>query len=167
MIKDLEALVSRLHRSRSHVYNSIAGLSEAQLVQPLPGGEWSLHDTLAHLAANEELMTDLAYGIATGESTTLGEDFDNDKYNAESVAQRRNKSTNEVLDEMHNSRERLETLLEKVTPDQLTRHGEHPLQGWLTLKEFLVVMLAHEVTHGREIEAQVRRIKQESKNASS
>ena len=112
-------------------------------------------------------MTDLAYGIATGESTTLGEDFDNDKYNAESVAQRRNKSTNEVLDEMHNSREHLETLLEKVTPDQLTRHGEHPLQGWLTLKEFLVVMLAHEVTHGREIEAQVRRIKQESKNTSS
>lgn len=163
MIKDLEALASRLERSRSHIYNSIAGLSEAQLQEPSPGGNWSIHDSLAHLAANEELMTDLAYGIATGESTTLGEDFDNDRYNAESVAQRHDQVTSQILDEMHDSRERLETLLDKVTPDQLTRRGEHPLQGWLNLKEFLVVMLAHEVTHGREIEEQMRRIKAENK----
>ena len=167
MIKELEPIAGALVTSYQQLLRAIEGLSEQELRVPFPGRDWSSHDTLAHLAANEELMTDLAYGIATGESTTLGEDFDNDKYNAESVAQRRNKSTNEVLDEMHNSREHLETLLEKVTPDQLTRHGEHPLQGWLTLKEFLVVMLAHEVTHGREIEAQVRRIKQESKNTSS
>lgn len=163
MIKDLEALASRLERSRSHIYNCIAGLSEAQLQEPSPGGNWSIHDSLAHLAANEELMTDLAYGIATGESTSMGEDFDNDRYNAESVAQRRDKVTGQILDELHDSRERLETLLDKVTPDQLTRRGEHPLQGWLNLKEFLVVMLAHEVTHGREIEEQVRRIKAENK----
>jgi uncharacterized protein (TIGR03083 family) len=163
MIKDLEALASRLERSRSHIYNIIAGLSEAQLSEPSPGGNWSIHDMLAHLAANEELMTDLAYGIATGESTSMGEDFDNDRYNAESVAQRREKATSEILDELHDSRERLETLLDKVTPDQLTRRGEHPLQGWLNLKEFLVVMLAHEVTHGREMEEQTRRIKAENK----
>ena len=163
MIKDLEALASRLERSRSHIYNCIAGLSEAQLQEPSPGGNWSIHDSLAHLAANEELMTDLAYGIATGESTSMGEDFDNDRYNAESVAQLREKTTSQILDEMHDSRERLGTLLDKVTPDQLTRRGEHPLQGWLNLKEFLVVMLAHEVTHGREIEEQVRRIKADSK----
>lgn len=163
MIKDLEALVSRLKRSRLQLYGSIANLNEAQMNVPIPGGEWSIKDHLAHLAANEALMTELAECIATGQSTRLGADFDNDKFNAESVAARRGKSTNEIMDELAASREKLNAFLESVTPEQLSKRGEHPLAGWLTIKEFLVVINAHELTHAREIEDHARRLRMPSK----
>ncbi len=159
MIKELEAIVSRLKRSRLQLYSSIAGLTDAQLTQPLPGGEWSIKDTLAHLAANEVLMTELAECIATGGGTSLDAGFDNDKFNAESIAIRRGKTANEILDELARSREKLDKFLESVKPAQLTIKGQHPLQGWLTIKEFLVVMHAHEATHAREIEEQARQLR--------
>ena len=56
MIKDLEALASRLKRSRLQLFNNTAGLSDAQLAVPIPGGEWSIKDNLAHLAANADFQ---------------------------------------------------------------------------------------------------------------
>ena len=158
MIKELQPIADQLAASRTQLFHAIEGLSDELLRVPFPGREWSIKDTLAHLAANEALMTELAEGIARGKSTHLPKDFDNDRFNAESVAARRDRSVRQVLEELVRSRQRLFKFLGDVKSDQLLRRGTHPLQGELTLREFLVVMYAHGVTHTREIEEQVRRL---------
>lgn len=158
MIKELQAIAGALKESRAQLWRSIAGLTLEQSRIPFPRGEWSIHDALAHLAANEGLMTGLAHSIATGEQGTLLADFDNDRFNAESVTARRGKTMDDLFDELGESRARLFDVLEAVTPDQLEHRGTHPLQGDLTLKELLVVMHAHETTHAREIAEHARRV---------
>jgi hypothetical protein len=157
VIKLLQAIAEQLASSYEQLLRAIDGVSEDVLRVPYPGRDWSIKDTLAHLAANEALMTELAEGIATGTKPQLPDDFDNERFNAESVAARRNKSTREVLEELDRTQHELFEFLSQVKPDQLRRRGTHPLQGELNLREFLAVMYAHRVTHTREIVEQVRR----------
>jgi uncharacterized damage-inducible protein DinB len=165
MIKELQPIADQLAASRTQLFHAIEGLSDELLRVPFPGRDWSIKDTLAHLAANEALMTELAEGIATGKHTHLPNDFDNERFNAESVAARRDHSVRQVLEELVRSRQRLFKFLGDVKSNQLLRRGTHPLQGELTLREFLVVMYAHGVTHTREIEEQVRRLKAKEMNS--
>ncbi len=159
MIKELQPIADQLGASRSQLLRVVERLSDEALRAPFPGRDWSIKDTLAHLAANEALMTELAEGIATGKRTHLPSNFDNDRFNAESVAARRDLSVRQILDELARSRRKLFEFLGHVKSSELLRRGTHPLQGELTLREFLAVMYAHGVTHTREIEEQARRLK--------
>ena len=159
MIKELEPIAGALATSYQQLLRAIEGLSEQELRVPFPGRDWSSHDTLAHLAANEALMIDLAEDIVRGARSNLPADFDNDRFNAESVAARRDKPTAEIRQEIDRNQQELFELLSRAEPAQLERRGTHPLQGELTLREFLPVMYSHRVTHTRDIVEQAQRMK--------
>jgi len=158
MIKELEPIADALAASHQQLLRAIHGLSEDELRVPFPGRDWSIHDTLAHLAANEALMTDLADAMTKGRRMNLPDDFDNDRFNAESVAARRDKPTPEIRQEIDRNQQELFRFLSQVEPEQLQRRGTHPLQGELTLREFLPVIYSHRVMHTRDIVEQTRRI---------
>jgi hypothetical protein len=104
-------------------------------------------------------MTDLLRCIATGAPSPLPADFDPQAYDREGVEKSRNKTFAEVWHDLDASGEQLFALLESLMPEQLERRGEHPLQGMLTVKEFLVIMYSHEITHVRGIMRQARRLR--------
>ena len=160
-IKDLQPIADALATSHQQLLRAIDGLSEQELRVPFPGRDWSIHDTLAHLAANEALMKHLAEDIVRGTPTNLPHDFDNDRFNAESVAARRNEPTQEIRQEIDHNQQGLLEFLSQVEPAQLERRGTHPLQGELTLREFLPVIYSHRVMHTRDIVEQVRRMRRE------
>ena len=160
MIKELELIADALATSHQQLVHAVDGLSEQDLREPFPGRDWSIHDTLAHLAANEALMTKLAEDITTGKRTNLPDDFDNDRFNAESVAARQDQSTPEIRQEIDRNQQGLFQYLGRVNPEQLERRGAHPLQGELTLREFLTVIYSHRVSHTRDIVEQRRRLQQ-------
>ena len=157
MIKELGPIADALVTSHKQLLRAIDDVSEQELRVPYPGRDWSIHDTLAHLAANEALMTELAEAMTKGERTDLPDDFDNDRFNAESVAARRDKPTPEIRQEIDRNQQALFRFLNQVEPEQLQRRGTHPLQGELTLREFLPVMYSHRVMHTRDIVEQTRR----------
>lgn len=161
MLKELEPLVSQFSRTRENLYNAVQGLALPQLDECLPGRTWSIKDTFVHIATNEMLMTRLLEGIATGTTTTLPPDFDNQRFNDEQVALARDKSVQELRKELDESFKQLIGVLGAITPDQLERRGTHPAAGETNVKEFLVAMYAHEEVHGRDVIQQARALRKQ------
>lgn len=159
MLKELEPLVSQYARSRDVLFKSIAGLTDAQLDECIPGRDWSIKDTLIHIAANEAIMTKLLADIAHGGPSSLSEDFDNQKYNDETVAAGRTKSIAQIQADLDASYRSLIAVLETITLEELTYMGTHPAAGHTTVKEFFLAMYAHHEMHCRDVVEQARRLK--------
>ena len=98
----------------------------------------------------------MAQGMAQGQDPQLPEGYDNDVFNARQVAKRKEQSVPQVLDELKTIHRDLSAFLDGVTPEQLTRMGEHPLEGEISLKDLLVVIYSHEVNHCNEISNALR-----------
>ncbi len=159
MIKDLELLVAQYARSRDTLFHSIEGLNDAQLKELLPDRDWSVDDTLVHIATNEGRMTELLQAIAQGTSSALPADFDNERFNRESVAVGRKKSAEQLRSDLYASYGYLVIVLETITPEQMLRHGTHPAAGDTNVKEFFLAMYAHHEMHCRDVVEQSRRLK--------
>ena len=161
MLKELDPLVDQLQMVRRNLWEAVEKLSIEQLVQKMPGGEWSIKDALAHLSANEALMSDVLESIANGtEPPASG--YDTDSINAEQVAEAESKTVAQVWQDLDESRRQLSIFLQRLTPEQIERRGSHPVQGMLNVREFLVLIYSHEATHGREIIEWTRRLKKTS-----
>lgn len=151
-------MAAQFTRSRENLLASLARLNEAQIQELLPGRDWSIQDTLAHLASNQELMVELLGDIVAGRRGTLPDDFDNQRFNDEQVAQGRTERIAQVRAELDASYTRLFALLETVSPEALTRRGTHPAAGDADVKEFLLAMYAHHEMHCRDVLEQTRRL---------
>lgn len=159
MLRDLSALVSQYARSREVLFKGCEGLSAAQLQEPFPERDWSIKDTLIHIGANEHLMVKLLRDIADGTNTALPADFDNEKYNQETVAAGRGKSMEQIHADLDESYRQLTEVLETVTAETLHRRGMHPAAGDTDVKEFFLAMYAHHEMHTRDVIEQARRVK--------
>jgi hypothetical protein len=159
MLKELDPLVSQYARSRDVLSKALAGLNAAQLEECLPGREWSIKDTLIHIAANEKLMTKLLHDIAEGTTTALPADFDNQKFNDETVAAGRAKSIEQLRADLDESYKGIIGELETITPETIHRRGMHPAAGDADVKEFCLAMYAHHEMHCRDVVEQVRKLK--------
>lgn len=158
MLKELEPLTAQFTRSRENLYASLARLNEAQMQEVLPGRDWSIQDTLVHLASNQELMVELLGDIVAGSRGTLPDDFDNQQFNDDQVTRGRAESIVEVRSALDASYARLNALLETIPAEALTRRGTHPAVGDADVKEFLLAMYAHHEMHCRDVVEQARRL---------
>lgn len=158
MLRELEPLAAQFTRSRENIDTSLARLTEAQTLELLPGRDWSIKDTLAHLASNQDLMVELLGDILAGTRGTLPDDFDNQHFNDMQVARGRAETLIQVRDELDASYARLTALLETMTPEVLMRRGVHPAAGDADVKEFLLAMYAHHEMHCRDVVEQTRRL---------
>lgn len=159
MLKELEPLIAQYARSREVLHRAVEGLSPEQYVELLPGRDWSIKDTISHIIANEKLMTKLLRDIAQGTTTALPADFDNQRFNDETVAAGRKKSIEQLHADLDASYANLISVLETITPEMLVRRGTHPAAGDANVKEFLLAMYAHHEVHCRDIVEQARRLK--------
>lgn len=159
MLRDLEPLISQYARSRDVLFKSIEGLAPEQTDECFPGRDWSIKDTLIHIAANEKLMVKLLRDIVDGTNNALPSDFDNQKYNEETVAAGRSKSMEQIHTALDESYRQLIMVLETVTPELLHRRGSHPAAGDTDVKEFFLAMYAHHEMHCRDVVEQARRVR--------
>lgn len=159
MLKEMAPLVSQYARSREALFKCLEGLNDVQVDECLPGRDWSVKDTLIHLAANEALMTALLCDIADGDTNSLPADFDNQKFNEETVAAGRAKSIEQLRADLDERYKFLISVLETVTVENLKRRGTHPAGGDTNVKEFFLAMYAHHEMHCRDVVEQSRRLK--------
>ncbi|MBI4674217.1 MAG: DinB family protein [Chloroflexi bacterium] len=158
MLRELEPLVAQYARSRETLLSCVARLNATQVKELLPGRDWSVQDTLSHIATNEGLMRELLRDVALGTNTALPDDFDNQRFNDEQVAAGRSKSIEQLRAELEASYAQLVALLESFTPEMLNRRGTHPAAGDTNVKEFFLAMYAHHEVHCRDVVEQVRRL---------
>ena len=158
MLKELESISNKLNECHAVLYRTVAALSE-QDARAIANPQWNVKDELAHLAGAERGMMRIAQASARGENPQLPDGYDNDVFNARQVAKRKEQSLAQILDELKGIHKDMSAFLDGITAEQLTRMGEHPLEGEIPLKDLLVVVYSHEVNHCNEITNALRAVR--------
>jgi vacuolar-type H+-ATPase subunit I/STV1 len=145
-----------LERTRAALLDTLAGLDEAALDRKGVVGEWSIKNALAHIAAWEAWVVQaLPTRLTTGKTP---EDFlariqDEDRFNAEEVAEREELTPSEQLIELERTRQALLDELRALEAAAWERRA--PWDTWEgTLAEYLrESLIVHEQEHLVEFRA--------------
>src|SRR5690349_6263284 len=150
-----------LNRTRAELLDVIAGLDEATLDRKGVVGEWSIKNVLAHIAAWEDwVVRALPARLATGATP---EDFraraeDEDRFNAEEVAEREELTPGEQLMELERTRDALLAYVRSL--DEATLVRRQPWDTWEgTVPEYLAAALGeHEAEHVEQLRGAAGRL---------
>ena len=140
-----DELLSELEEARRELLSAVEGLSNAQLSVPLPGGEWSAKDVLAHVSSWDELR---CFEIARADRddtpvyALLRED-DFAPWNAVLMSVRRDLPLSQVLRELSYARERVLEMIASVPDDRLAEAAP----GRVRIRRAAV----HDREHGSDI----------------
>jgi uncharacterized damage-inducible protein DinB len=126
-----------------------SGMSDADLRRPEKEGKWSVHDVVAHLADLElvyavRIRTILA-GAGDAPLPALAQ-------NAWVERVHRREPLSELLDQLAFDRRRNIALAERLRGDELTRSGQHPEYGAITIPMALERLKNHDAKHFAQIE---------------
>ena len=135
------ALLQSIRREWDALLYTVKRLTPEQMVMPDAGG-WSPKDNLAHLTVWLKALT--GYHIdhksteeALGIPKEMADDFDFDRVNSYTVEQSRDRSTEEVLDELKQNYKEVMTRLESMPFKELLQPrfpddpGKAPLLNWV------------------------------------
>ena len=131
MAEDKEALLHHYRETREALLATIAGLSDARLIEPTLDG-WSVKDHLAHLALWDDIRASEVVRISAGHDSAHRMTPEQDEaFNAMSYALRRDLSVDQVRWELANSRQRLLDAIAAATPRGLdpSLYGEAGLHS--------------------------------------
>jgi uncharacterized damage-inducible protein DinB len=117
--KRVQTLIDKLASARGEILQTIEGLDEGVLTWDPEDGRWSIKETLAHLASAEGSHRQVDQAIAVGQTVDVP-DFDLDAWNAARVAEGRQRSTDEILEEMAAERRRTLSALQDLGTRPLT-----------------------------------------------
>src|SRR5215213_2197789 len=152
----LSNALAELGRTRAALLAAIDGLDETALDRKGSVGDWSIKNVLAHIAAWEAWVVEALPARMT--SGTTPEDFrqraeDEDRFNAEEVAEREELTPDEQLMELERTRAELLAYLRSLDAAALER--KQPWDSWAgTLPEYLLKALRdHEAEHAEVLKA--------------
>jgi hypothetical protein len=152
------ALRDYLTRTRAELRGLLENLPAAdwdRVVQSVEGG-WTVKQALLHLWTSETGQTATGRAIAAGQPT-VPDDFDLNRYNNRQVEKNRDRSPQEVLAAMLDSRQQLLAFLDEVSEADLARRGRHARGDVLTLEQLFHRIAEHEAEHTAEIKAALGR----------
>jgi hypothetical protein len=142
--------LAALERTRAELLAAIGGLEEAALDRTGVVGDWSIKNVLAHIAAWEAwviqtLPARMASGVTPPDFRQRAED--EDRFNAEEVAEREELTPDEQLMELERTRAELLSYVRGLDAAALER--THPWDTWAgTVPEYLLAALRdHEAEH--------------------
>jgi hypothetical protein len=164
-MQSLNQVLAELSRTRADLLGALAGLDEAALDRKGVIGEWSIKNVLAHIAAWEDWVVQaLPVRVATGATPA---DFrqraeDEDRFNAEEVAEREELTPDEQLMELERTRAELLAYLGGLDAATLAR--AHLWDTWPgTLPEYLLEALRdHEAEHVEALRAAAAQLRMKS-----
>ena len=148
--KRVQTLIDKLAAAREEILQTIKGLDEGTLTWKPGDGRWSIKETLAHLASAEESHRQVAQAIAAGQTVDVP-GFDLDTWNAARVAERRQQSIEEILEEMTTERQRTLSALQDLENEALDRQGPHPALGEITVLKVFRIIPIRERWHLKDI----------------
>lgn len=117
-------------------------------------GWWSARESMAHLAIFEEGLVQLLESVLDGPFPELLSNMDSSK-NDELVAQKQNKSFDDLLAEYNSSYTRVMELIPQIAPEKLREVGTIPWYGdEYSLDDFIVyTFYGHKREHAARFEA--------------
>ncbi len=147
-------LIATLTAQRQELLAALAGLSDEQLDRKSVVGDWSIKNALAHLAAWEQVVTQITpERLRTGvyPEALRAINADEDANNAREIAASEHLTPAEQLAALARARADLTAMIRALGDDALAR--EHPWPEWdpPLAKYFLASIGEHETEHGAAI----------------
>lgn len=122
MIADVQGVVETITVDRARFERFCRSLSAEELRRPVPDSTWQVKDFISHLATIDPPITTWLAGVADGKGAALGGQdgrrWDVDAYNDHEVAQRRDRSVDEILAEAAQTRAAMLPLFDRLTAEQ-------------------------------------------------
>ena len=146
-------LTELLSRTRAGMEQAIAGLTDAQMTQPGPAGEWSIKDILLHLSLWEAEMVKTLYQAAHEQKPST-EIFNPEylKVNDRWYAENKDRPLNFVLQDFRAVRLQLLRRLADLNDDQLLKPGYYAWMDKNALAGLVEdICVGHEQEHIEQI----------------
>jgi uncharacterized damage-inducible protein DinB len=146
--------VQMLENSHVKVIESVDDLSEPLWDVPGVCGEWSVKDTIAHLAAYERVLIDVLKTFQGDEPTPyILQCFANfDDFNGMQVETRKYSTAQQVINDYNEAQIQTTSLLEQMPADAVQRVGTMP---WYNpnrcLADLIGTLYEHTCAHCRQI----------------
>lgn len=154
-MKDKQELLGDLDAARTALLSAIEGLSEQEMVYSGVVGEWSVKDTLAHIAAWDQETRAVIYAFVTQDDPVFDYKISGKrgfaKWNAREVEKRRELSVAQILTEMEEARRELVDLVQGLTEEQLSRRAIPPWRYPTTARRNLEIQAKHDQEHAEQI----------------
>ena len=112
-------LLDQIRSEHGHLEETLAHLTDAQMLIPGVDGEWSVKDTLSHISAWEQRMIRWIDSHLRSEEPTIPLPWDVDRMNADTYALVKDKPLAEVLEEFHQSYRDSLALAQNLSEEQL------------------------------------------------
>lgn len=147
-----EVVVNKLNESRRHFLSVTTSLSPEQWQLPIydEGSEWLIADILRHVADSERGMTALMVQIQAG-GEGVPADFDLDRWNKRAVGKLEDKTPDELMSSMSESRAKLLAFIDTIEPDDWDKRGRHASLRIMSIEEVCHLIADHEAAHANEI----------------
>jgi uncharacterized damage-inducible protein DinB len=154
-MKNRQELLDDLVVARAELLSAIEGLSEQEMACPGVVGEWSVKDTLAHIAAWDQETRAVIRAFVTQEEPVFDYKISGKrgfaKWNAQQVEKRRDLSVAQILAEMEEARQELVELVQGLTEEQLSRRAVPPWRYPTTARRNLEIQAGHDREHAEQI----------------
>ena len=138
------SLLDRLNNQHQAINEIIAGITDKRIHDEVIKGKWSIHDNIAHLTRFQPIF------IERIETIILNDEPSFESYVAEEDEEFeiwRNKSTQELLEQLYKDRKFLFRLLSLMPGEKLLRTGIHKKYGRLNMLQWTEFFLLHEAHH--------------------
>ncbi len=136
--------LKKLEENREMLLGSIEGLSEKQMTEAPVEGVWPIKAVLDHIAAWDKEFLVATEEVASGKRPSMMDIEDFDRYNARFVAERKQRSVSQTLEELSSARRELIQGL-KGLPEDVWQNE--------TLQYLVKVMWEHDAAHCATIRA--------------
>ena len=154
-MKSKQELLDDLAAARTELLLAIEGLSEEEMVCLGVVGEWSVKETLAHIAAWDKETCTVIYAFVTQENPVFDYKISGKqgfaKWNAQQVEKRRSFSVTQILAELEEARQKLIELVQGLTEEQLSRRAVPPWRYPTTARRNLEIQAKHDREHAEQI----------------
>ncbi len=141
-------LVEALKSVPAQIRDLLAGLPDETLRRPAPDGGWSIIEIAGHVRDYAEVEYRRLYMMATQNDPVLPS-FDHDA----SVRERdyRSAQPEPILEEMAEQRARTIELLTTLVNWNWARSGQHPINGRISVRQYVEDILHHNQVHLADI----------------
>jgi hypothetical protein len=144
----IEDIVTKMERSRAELNAALDKV--APQTEIYPSGK--VKQVMDHIAGWDELVYSSlhAYKIGKSPSKMVAEGID--RYNAESVARRKEMSLEQSRQDYDAARARVIQELHELPPEMLTQKYPAPWGGECTISSIVRIFVSHEQEHAKQIE---------------
>ena len=146
-------IVARLERSRRSLMEAIAGLDEEGFRARAQHGGWTAAETLSHLLSTERIILERAQAALTQEGYRVISQTEDERQEGARLAQRM--PVPQIVHGLLAQRRDVVTLLEPLSPRQLSRPYRQESRGELTVGWLFQHIAEHEEEHAEQIRAQL------------